>query len=292
MSQGTDPGTAFASAQHHIEIGRPERALEVLAGLDSELAVSAHARRLRGWALMGLERWEDAADVARDALADEPQDVAFLYMLSVAELQRGDLGEAEAAVLAALALDADDPELLCQYADVVMHGGQLDKAQKLIDRAAAIAPDDDEVLRSRIALSHLRGRGKETEALTRELLERDPQSLHGQRMLGVLDLERGKPRPAQERFAEAVRGDPSHAPTAVAARQARELSQPWWWPLRLIDRVGVAGTWVGAMVVLFGLRAAGLSAVAGIAALVWIAFVVYTWIAGPMLRRRLARMAE
>jgi len=292
VSQETDPALALASAERYIEVGRPERALAVLADLDGETAVSGRARGLRGWALMDLERSEEAAGVAREALADEPEDVELLFLLSTAELQRGELGEAEAAILAALALEPDLPELLCQYADVAVHGGQLDKAQKLIDRAAALDPDAEHVLTSRIELAHLRGRRAETEALTRELLERNPQSLHGQRMLGILDLERGKPRPATERFAEAARGDPSHAPTANAARASRELSRPWWWPLHFFDRVGVAGSWIGAMVVIFGLRAAGLSAAAGIAVVVWIALCAYSWIAGPVLRRRLERMAE
>lgn len=283
---------SLGAAERMIEIGRPERALDILADLDGDTASSSRARELRGWALFGLERWDDVVEVAADALAEDPQDVHFLYLLSLAHEQRHDLAEAERAILAALGQDPDSPELLCQYADITMHGGQLDKAEKLLGRAAAVSPDSPAVLDSRITLAYLRGRRKEAEALTRELLERDPESLRGHRMLGVLSLDRGKPRIAEERFAEAVRGDPTHAPTAGAARAARELSRPWWWPLQIFERLGVAGSWIGAMVIIFGLRAAGMTAAAGIAVIVWFALCAYSWIATPILNRRIRRLTE
>jgi predicted Zn-dependent protease len=276
---------ALQAAQRYIEIGRPERALESLGELDGELAGTSHARRLRGYALYALEDHAGAAEAAHEGLEDEPGSVELLYLLSLAEEQRDRLAEAEAAILAALEQDPDDPQLLCQYASVLMRGGELGKAERVLDAAAASDPDSPQVLHERISLAYLRGDEAEARRRSEELLAIDPESVAGHRMLGVFDLNRGRAAVAAERFAEAVRARPQEERFAADAREARALSSPLWLPMRFFARFGVAATWVGAMVVIFGLRAAGQGAAAGMAALVWLALCVYSWVMPPILNR-------
>jgi tetratricopeptide (TPR) repeat protein len=279
-------GNSVFVAQRYIEVGQPARALETLdrAGVGPD---DPDAWRIRGFALYGLERWDDAAEVASDALGAEPEDIGMLYLLSLAEEQRGDLAAAEGAILAALRLEPEDPELLSQYADLTMRAGQLDKAERLLDAAARSDPESPAILRSRVSLAYLRGDDRGAERLSRKLLELDPEDVSGHRMLGALELNAAKPGSAAERFATVLRDQPSDDFSADRARAARLMAKPQYFPVRFFNKVGVGPSWIGAMVVIFGLRGAGLGAAAAVATVVWLVLCVWSWIAGPALDRKL-----
>ena len=269
----------LALAQRYIQVGQPDRALETLARLDETAAAAPEARWLRGFALYGAERFTDAAESAREGLQDDPGAPHLLYLLSLATEQLDELAESESAILAALEQDPDDAELLCQYASVCMRAGQLDKAERLIEHASAAAPGSADVLSTRISLAYLRGDDRRARRLTEELLAMNPEDVQGHRMLGVLDLNRGRMAAAAERLGEAVRYDPSHQPTADTARTARKLSNPLWWPAQFVARLGVAGSWFVAVAIIFGLRALGFDTASAIAGLAWIVICVISWIA-------------
>ena len=278
--------TALQAARRYIEVGRPERALESLATLDTEAAASAEARRLRGYAFLGIEDYGRAADSAREGLEDDPHAIELLFLLSLAEERLGRLGEAEAAILAALEQDPDDVQLLCQYADVLMRGGELDKAERVLGAAAGSDPDSPDVLDGRISLAYLRGHDREARRLSEELLASDPESIRGHRMLGVFDINRGRAASAAERFGEAVRSDPTDERYAADAREARAMARnPLWWPTLFFARIGVVGSWIGAVAIIFGLRATGATTAAAIAAVAWFALCLWSWVVPPILNR-------
>lgn len=272
-------GNALAVAQRYILVGQHERALEALSQLDSDTADSPEARSLRGFALFGAERFADARNVARDALQDDPDSTVLLYLLSLATEQLGELGESEAAILAALEREPEDPELLCQYASICMRAGQLDKAQRLVEVASAVDPRSPDVLSARVSLAYLRGDDRAARRHTEELLAMNPEDVQGHRMLGVLELNRGRMAAAAERLGEAVRYDPSHEQTADTARLAKQRSRPWWAPLNAIGRLGVVGSWVAAMGIIFGLRGLGYTTAASIAGGVWLVICLISWVA-------------
>jgi tetratricopeptide (TPR) repeat protein len=274
------------AARRYIEIGRPEQALASLSALDSETAATGEARRLRGFAFLGVEDFDRAAGEASDGLQDDPGAIDLLFLLSVAEERRGRLGQSEAAILAALEQDPDDAELLCQYADVLMRGGQLEKAHRVLDAAAQSDPDSADVLAGRQSLAYLRGDNREARRLSEELLALDPESVRGHRLLGVFDFNRGRAASAAERLGEAVRHDPSHEQWAAEAREARRMARnPLWWPSLFFARAGVVGSWVGAMVIIFGLRAIGATTAAAIAVGAWLLLCLWSWVVPPILNR-------
>ena len=278
--------TALEAARRYIEIGRPQQALESLSGLDGETATTIDARRLRGYAFLGIQRFDRAALEARDALEDDPADIASLYLLSIAEEHRDRLPEAEAAILAALEQEPDDVELLCQYAGVLMRGGVLGKAERVLDAAEGSDPDSVDVLGARQALAYLRGRDREAKRLSQELLARDPESIRAHRLLGVFEFNRGRAGAAATRFGEAVRQNPTSEEYASDARAARAMARnPLWWPTLFFMRTGVVGSWLIAIGVIVGLGMLGLETAAGVALVVWIALCVWSWVVPPILNR-------
>lgn len=278
-----DPLTVAA---RYVEIGRPELALQTLSALDGDTATHPYALLLRGRALCEMERFDDATRAARDGLADAPADIALLYLLSVAEEGRGDLAAAEAAVLAALAEDSDDAVLLCQYARVLMHGGELDKAGRVLAKADAAEPGSSGVLTNRISLAYLRHDDKTAERLTKELLALDPEDAQAHRLLGAFAANRGDMETAAERLGSAVREDPADHRTADAARAAGGMQSLFWLPSRFFARFGAIQTWIGAVVVLSVLRATGMTALAVGATVAWIVLCAWSWIAAGVARRR------
>lgn len=286
MSLGPEaPDRGRELARHYLEVHQPQRALDALGRLQDHDDPEVWA--LRGWALVDLDRHDESAEVARAALGRWPDDVDFLRLLAVAEAHRDHLAEAETAVLAALELEPDDTHLLCTYADALMRGGQLDKAADVLELAARADPDDTLVIRMRLNLAFLRADDGEARELSEELLSRDADDYQGQVMLGSLDLEKVRLSSAERRFGTAIRRDPSAPGVARSARIVRTMRSPLYWPLLPFERFGPGPTWLVAVAVIFGLRAAGLDAASGIAGLVWVALCIYSWVAGPLLRRRM-----
>ncbi|MBJ7520160.1 MAG: tetratricopeptide repeat protein [Solirubrobacteraceae bacterium] len=274
-------------AAHLLNVGRPEDALRELQRLGPDEAGSVNALCLRGYAHLNTGSLDAAVHDARAGLQAAPDDIELHYLLSITETQRGDLAAAEAAILAALGYAADDAELLAQYSRVLMRGGQLEKAGRVLAAAGASDPRSQEVLRCRIDLAYLRGDTAEAEGLTHLLLADDAESVRGHQMLGVLALERGDLPVAETRLGEAVRLDPVHDEVADSARAAQILQRPYYWPVRFFDRFGAAQTWVVAICLILGLRAAGLTVAAGILGLTWMIVCAWSWAAGSRLEHQL-----
>lgn len=267
---------AFERARRYLEMGRSRQALEVLAELDSSATDSPEAYMLRGYALIGLGRHDDAAEAARSGLAQTPEAVQLLHVLAMAEAGQGRLAEAEAAILAALEQEPEDVTLLCEYAETLMRGAQLWKADQLLRLAAEIDPEAAEWREGRVTLAYLRGDDHHAASLSRELLAEHPESIHGHRMLGLHELNEGRPGAATERFAEAVRSRPEEERFATEARAARaRVRNPLWWPTTLLLRDGSWLVWFGGLFLCGGVAAMGAETLGVILFLLLI--VVYLW---------------
>jgi tetratricopeptide (TPR) repeat protein len=272
-------------AMHYLSIGQPERALAALDGAPSE-PDDPELLFLRGAALFDLEQYEQAAELASRGLTSEPDSPGLLWLLTVANAQLGRLAAAERSILAALELYPDSPDYLCTYADVVARAGQFDKADRLIAEAAKINPDDSSVLSARIDLAYLRGDNKRLEALTRELLARDPESMRGHQMMGLLMLRKGAASDSLRHYSEVVRQEPGREATYESAVQAKIAAHPLMLPLRPLHRAGVVGSWIAVVVGITALRSAGADAAAGVLGLVWLAYCIYSWVVPGIVERR------
>ncbi len=280
---------SLALAQRYLEVGQPRRTLDTLEHMDGAQVESPDAWRLRAAAFYGLEEHDRAASAARQGLERAPDWMPLLFLLSVSEDARGNLGEAERAILVALEQDPQDAELLAFYAQLLLRGGQVEKAERVIDQAAELAPDSPDVLRSRISLSYIQGDDKAGARYSEQLLALDPEDATGHRLLGAFKWQTAGAGDAVGHLMEAARRDPGDRHAVEAAREARCATHPLMRPLWPVDRFGVATTWVAAVGTLFALRAAGLSAVAGPLGLLWLSYCAYSWIIPAWVRRRVER---
>ncbi len=273
--------------EHLLGVGRPQDALRELERLGPDEAGTIIALYLRGYAHLNTGQADAAVHDAQAGLQAAPDDIALLYLLSVAQTERGDLAAAEAAILSALGYAADDADLLTQYARILMRAGELEKAGRVLATARASAPGSQDVLRCHIDLAYLRGDTAEAEGLTHLLLAEDAESARGHQMLGAIALERGDLPAAEQRLGEAVRLEPVHDEVADTARAARILQRPYYWPVRFFNRFGAAPTWVAAICLIVGLRAAGLELAAGLFGTTWLIVCAWSWAAGSRLEHQL-----
>jgi tetratricopeptide (TPR) repeat protein len=280
--------TSLARARHYVDIDRPQSALDELAhASDEELAVAQYWL-VRSQALRGLDRPAEAAESARRGLDLDPDDFLLLDTLALAELDQDRFAEAVTALKAALQLAPDHPTLHAHLALVFARSGNFTAAFHVVDQALTLAPDDIGVRRARAQVAFL-AKDPAAEKYVDELLERAPDDQTAHLLHGMLKARRKDFIPAARALAIAARLDPSSRGVVAAARESKVLAHPILAPVRPIWRIGRWRVWFGVLVVSGVLAATGHSTVRLIVLGAWIAVVVLSRTAPPILRWRAKR---
>ncbi|TCO51402.1 tetratricopeptide repeat protein [Kribbella antiqua] len=276
-------------AGHWLQIGRPERTLDELQGLWGDAAVDYRAYLFRGAALHALDRNGEAIDVLRDGLAQHGPFLPMLHMLGSSLRAEGRLPEAEAAFLQGLSLDPNDPDLLIGYAQVCLAAGQAQKANALVERAASQAPESAAVSAARAQVAFALGKDRDMHRHSTEALSHDPEDPGARALHGTASMLTGDARAGYNSLASAAASQPGDADLRAAAREAKLINHPLMRPLRPFQRVNPLVVWIGAVAVIYGLRAAGLAPLSFVVAIGWFGFCVYSWVAPPLVRRWINR---
>ena len=108
--------SGLALARHYLEVGRPQAALDALAGVTGDELDDAEYWAIRAEALLELDRAVEGAEAARRGLEHDPEDMSLLDALALCELNRGRPAAARQALDSALAILPDHPVLLSHHA--------------------------------------------------------------------------------------------------------------------------------------------------------------------------------
>ncbi|HEY3556399.1 MAG TPA: tetratricopeptide repeat protein [Kribbella sp.] len=281
--------SALGMANHWLQIGRPERALSELEALPGEAALDLRADLIRGTALHQLDRNAEAVDALQDALNRHGPFPPLLHVLGYALRAEGKLAEAEAVFLQGLSLDPTDPDLLIGYARVCLFAGQAEKASALVERAAAQAPESVVVSAARAEVAFALGKDRDMHRHSVEALSHDPEDPSARALHGTASMLTGDTRAGYDSLRSAAAAQPGDEDLRTAAREAKLYNHPLMLPLRPFARVNPLVVWVGAVAVIYGLRAAGLGFLSFGFAMIWLAFCVYSWVAPPLVRRWINR---
>lgn len=279
----TDRGLRLA--RHYLDVDRPERALELLERLEDVDLEDPAPWLLRGRALYGLGRFDDAARAAGEGLARDPELPPLLYLRCDCEERRGDLAAAERAILECLRLDPENPYALCRYALLVARAGQVDKAARLVDEASRIDPEHEGVRRCRMIVAYLQGRDEEAAQHGRGLLTANPDDAFVHHMLGHAMFQQGQVGDGSRHLVHAARLEPDDSDLVDAAREARVASHWLLLPLWPIQRYGQVTLWLLASAAILGLYLAGSPLAALAFSLGYLTYCVYTWIMPPLVTR-------
>ncbi|AVT33964.1 hypothetical protein C6361_36100 [Plantactinospora sp. BC1] len=283
------PSSLLARAEALLLADRPQEALAELSRLPAAEAVDVPATRLRCAALGQLDRWPEVVEAARAGLAAAGPHPDLLWHLGRAEHRLGHSQVAERALLDGLAQAPHDVDLLCTYADVCASNGQLDKAAKLVERAAALEPEAPIVYATRIQVAFNSGDDRTAERISREFVGAHPEHPGAHALLGETSAARGRLGTAYEGYRQAAASMPTEQTFAESALELRIAQHPLMLPVRPVLRFGPLKVWLAAIAVIFGLRAVGLPGFAAVVGLLWLVFCVYSWVVPPLVRRWLRR---
>jgi len=282
-------GSGLDLARHWLEVGRPERALEQLTRLPAEEGLSREAFVLRAASLHDLDRDEDAAAAAETGLGQYGPDPQLLAVLGTARWSANRYEDAERAMLDGLALAPTSVYLLCTYARVCVEVGQVEKAARLVDRAASYEPEDELVAQARVLIAYAAGNDDEALQRSRDALRLGPDEAANHALFAMASGVRGDVAAAARSYRRAAAAEPGNLELVEAAREARAAAHPLLWPLRLLQRFGVFPVWLGAVAIIVGLRALDLPMLALGFGLVWVLYCIYSWVAPPLVGRWLRR---
>jgi len=206
-----DLSPAEEAAYAALESGDPERALLQVVACLQDSPGSAHALRVRGLALIDLERLEDAHKALVQACRQRQGVWEGLFDLVELEI---DMGEPEAALrrarrAMALAPSRDEKaELLHLQGDAYLELNQAAEALAQHEAARRLGLEYDDAEARGEALFEL-GRYAKALAAFRSSLRRQGMLSPAAHFLAAVALERsGDPAGAARHFQEAVVGDP------------------------------------------------------------------------------------
>ena len=230
---------------------------EALAAVDELLAVNPSdypARRLRYDILDDLKRFAEAELVIIDILHDYPE-------------------------------DADS---LAVYALLMLKTGHVDKAERLAGEAIRLAPESEGPLIVATLAELVSHPENAAEGRLAELVRHHPEAASTATALVVALNDRGRYGAALEISRQLLAAEPHSRSQLELVIELEVLNHPTMWPLRPLMRFG----WTGSAVMWFVfvgvvLAAPGLfgEEVTGGLILAIIAYVVYSWVWPPLLKR-------
>ncbi|WP_313070940.1 tetratricopeptide repeat protein [Melaminivora sp.] len=154
----------------------------------------------------GAETWLARIDNAPELLAAQSRRASLLA-------RQGKLSQARAVIRATPARQPEDERLKLQAeAQLLREAGEYREAYEIQGRAAALAPEDDDLIYDQAMLAEKAGQPREAERLLRSIVERKPDHRHALNALGYMLADRGEKlaeaRSLIARALEQAPGDP------------------------------------------------------------------------------------
>jgi predicted Zn-dependent protease len=279
--------SAFVQLERLLEVGRLPEARQLLGELlgqapgDPDLCV--YAARVA----LADDDLEEGRRQLEAALGRDPEHFAARYLLFHVELHVQHYTEAEEIITRLIREDPEDPDLLNQYAGLMLTTLHLDKARVLADEALRLDPSHRGARLTDVVLSTVEGRRDRAGARLSDLVHDDPEAHDVAYGLLVSLAEQGQNEDALRLCQELMRSEPDNEgliETAVALRAATHWLAL---PLRPMQRFGwgaSAAIWIVAIIAfrfLDGAKSTWMLTALGI----YLTWVLYTWIYMPLMTR-------
>jgi tetratricopeptide (TPR) repeat protein len=284
--------------QRALILQQQHRYADAAAELRQVLAGDPHdpgAHALLALCLVEQEDLKGATGEAQQAVGLAPDLPMAHYALGLTLLRRNWLDEAKAAAQECVRLDAFNPAHFALLAAIEMEGRNWPAALEQAENGLALDPDHSWSTNLRAMALVKLGRRDEASAAMGEALSRNPESAIGHANQGWTLLHRGDHRQAMVHFKEALRLDPNldwaKAGMVEALKSSfflyRWLLRFFLWMARLSGRAQwgvIIGAYVGYNVLRIVARNnPQLAPYLWPLLVAYIAFVVMTWVAYPLL---------
>ena len=238
---------------------------------------------------------EDRLDSARETLGEllrtQPGDIGARWLMFVVQMESGQLPEAEELVLGLLREMPRSPQFFAGYSRLMLRALHVQKARALADEALRLDPQDAEALRARTLCDIVERPQRTDGAALARLLAANPDDAHTLQLLAVALLHANRPHQALWLARQLLRHQPDD-PHLLNMVRALHVQCHWsmWplWPLQRWGWYGSIGLWVAVIVLYQVLRRVAPEAMGPVSFAV-LAYVAYSWVWPPLLRRWLEK---
>lgn len=232
---------------------------------------------------------EAALTHVNDALTIDPHAYGSRNLLARIHIEAGRYAEAESTILELLADYPEEPALLALYSRLMLLTFHLEKAEQLAAEALRIDPESEEALNAHVLCGFVLSPGEEQKQRLQKLLTEHPDQLETTLRLVQLLIDEGKNRQAYELSRTLVQiypDDDGIVEMAVSLKRASHWSLLPLLPMQKWGWAGSIGVWF-AVVLLLGsgvLDNTPLGPHQNTIALIFIAWVIYSWVWPPILK--------
>jgi protein O-GlcNAc transferase len=174
-------------------------------------ADTVHPMLARGVALHKDGRLEEAAQVYRKVLSEQPRDFDATHLLGVIALQQGQFIVAQQFIHAALSIDPHNVSAMGNLGTGYLRNGQLEAALQWFQSALELRPDSLIALINAGTALHSMRRNSDAIPILRRAYAVDGRSYAVCNLLGACLIKNGDAREATELFDAATRADPDNA---------------------------------------------------------------------------------
>lgn len=235
---------------------------------------------------------EASEATVRKVLQIEPDSYSARMLLVRILDEREDFQKAEDVVLNVLSDYPEEPDAYALYAQIMLNTFNIDKAERLATEALKRNPDHADALYAHVICGFIKSSGQEQRNRLRKLLNDHPDHIRSTLSLVQFLINDGKTHEAYELARELVVADPANQPLVEMANELRTASH--WsmkllWPLQKWGWAGSIGIWLAAVALLRTdfLSGTPIEPAKPYIAVIFILYVIYSWVWPPILSRLL-----
>ena len=201
-------------------------------------------------------------------------------------------GEAETVILEMLREFPEDALLYGRYSILMLESMQINKAGELAARAIAIDPDEETALMASVLHQLLTDPGEPATQRLAELVSRYPEAVSTALMVVAVLSEQGQNKEALRISQEILRQSPDSQDVVDLVISLKTASHWSMVPLKPLQKWGWGASiaiWFVMVVLLRNVEGTPFEPFAFPILVVFLAFVVYSWVWPPILKRLIGR---
>lgn len=234
---------------------------------------------------------EGARACLQQLLNQDPENVRARHLLFELEMENNNFSSAEQLIIQLLHDYPEEASFYGRYADLMIRTMNLQKARALSLEGLKYDPEDTACLLSHSLCDFIERPSNETSQSLQTLLRNDPKSIHTLTLVVAAKEDRGDHRGALLLAQELVRARPDNA--SLVEMAAEFTARTHWsmlplWPMLRWGWSASIAIWLGSVAIIQILLRI-MPAAAGIFAVIFLIYVVYSWAWPPLLRRWVIR---
>ncbi|MEN7342447.1 MAG: tetratricopeptide repeat protein, partial [Pseudomonadota bacterium] len=215
----------------------------------------------------------------------EPHNYSARVLLTRLHVASEAYVEAEQTVLGLLADYPESPELFALYADIMLQTFHIDKAEKLAAEALRFDPDNLSAMSIHAQCAFIRQPDAEQTARMQRLLKEHPDQAQTTILLVQRLLDNGKTSEAYRLSRSLVMSQPDNPHYVELANNLRFTNHWTMKPLWPVIKWGWGGSIAIWLVFMLYMKSGVLAEYQGTVALVFLGFVIYSWVWPWLLKR-------